>query len=180
MLVHQAAIYWNEQTSDGYKNVREKVNDEIAIVAEHFEDKETVWSKHHVRKLINAYPKRPKVEQVLDMFGDDVSYDAILDLTDSEDDEDDVAVAADNEEISNDEESAGSDVDDVIAVDAISGAVAIDAADDKPSGAIVALAGKQADAVNQNKVQRALQHMERDCYIAEATTTAFIRVASSR
>ena len=95
------------------------------------------------------------------------------------DSEDETAVAADNEEASNEEESAGSDGDDVTEVEAIGDGLATDAADDKTSEAIVALSGQQADAVHQNQVQiaslqgaietikatgqlRMVQHMERE------------------
>ena len=62
LIVREAAIYWNEATSDGYKNMREKVNDEMAIVAEHFAENQIIWNKDYVRKLINKYPKRPAAD----------------------------------------------------------------------------------------------------------------------
>lgn len=131
------------------------------------------------------------MDKVLEHLGDDFSHDAIHDLSDAEEDEEDklegdpcdsedeTAVAADNEEASNEEESAGSDGDDVTAVEAIGDGLATDAADDKTSEAIVALSGQQADAVHQNQVQiaslqgaietikatgqlRMVQHMERE------------------
>ena len=159
LIVREAAMYWNDATSDGYKNVREKVNAEMEIVAEHFADKRIVWDKDHVRKLINAYPPRPRVDKVLEHIEDYNSHDAIHDLSDAEEDEADklegdqcdsegeAAVAADNEEASNEEEGAGSASEDEPAVAADGLATA------ETSEAIVALSGPQAEAMHQNKVQ---------------------------
>ena len=194
LIVREAGIYWNEATSDGHKNMREKVEDEMAIVAEHFAEGQITWNKNYVRKLINKYPPRPRVDNVLEHLGDDFSYDAIHDLSDAEEDEadklegdpcdseDETAVAADNEEASNEEESAGSEGEDVTAVAADNEEARNEeenAADDKTSEAICALSGQQADAVHQNQVQiaslqgaietikatgqlRMVQHIERE------------------
>ena len=168
LIVREAAMYWNDATSDGYKNVREKVNAEMEIVAEHFADKRIVWDKDHVRKLINAYPPRPRVDKVLERIEDYYSRDAIHDLSDAEEDEADklegdqcdsegeAAVAADNGEASNEEESAGSDCEEAVAVAAEIEEARNEeenAADDKTSDAICTLSGKQAEAVHQNQIQ---------------------------
>ena len=46
LIVREAAIYWNEATRDGHKNMREKVNDEMAIVAEHFAESHLGQDSH--------------------------------------------------------------------------------------------------------------------------------------
>jgi len=101
------------------------------------------------------------VDKVLNNIGDDYGHDAIHDLSDAEEDEEDklgaagcesegeTAVAADNED-DGDDATASSDGDDATAVAAVS---ATDAADDKTCVEFVALSKQQADAVHQNKVQ---------------------------
>ena len=119
------------------------------------------------------------------------SHDAIHDLSDVEDDDEnelegdasdseaETAVADDDGEVGDEEKIAGADCDDDTAVEAICDGLATDAADDKPSEVILPLSGQQADAVNLNKVQiaslqaaieaiqesgqiRMVQHMERE------------------
>ena len=101
------------------------------------------------------------MDNVLNNIGDDYGHDAIHDLSDAEEDEEDklaaagcdsegeTAVAADNED-DGDDATASSDGDDATAVAAVS---ATDAADDKTCVEFVALSKQQADAVHQNKVQ---------------------------
>jgi hypothetical protein len=191
LIVREAAIYWNEATSDGHKNMREKVNDEMALVAEHFADGHLVWNKECVRKLINAYPKRLAVDKVLEKVGEDFAHDDIHCLSDVDSDEEDklegdhndsedeTAVAADHASDVDEEESAGSDGDGEPAVAAICDGLTSDADVDNTSDAIGALSGQQADAVLQSQVQisslqgaieaikatgqpRMVQHMERE------------------
>ena len=70
LIVREAAGYWNQATSDGYKNMREKVNEEMAIVKEHWTEGQITWNEQFVRKLINDYPKAKKVDAIIDRLGD--------------------------------------------------------------------------------------------------------------
>ena len=100
LIVREAATYWNQQTTDGYHNMRQKINAEIAEVAEILAEKHIAWTKHYVRRLICKYPPRPKVDRVLNNLGDDFAHDAIHDLSDAEEDEADKleAVACDSKD----------------------------------------------------------------------------------
>ena len=161
LIVREAGRYWNEVTSDGYKNMRERVNDEMAIVAEHFAAGQIEWNKKFVRKLINDYPTNKTVDAVLERVGEDFSYDDVHDMPDAAVDEadklegdgcaseDEAAVAADNEDegASNEDEGAGSDGEDEPAV------AADGFATDETKEASVTLSGPQADAVHQNQVE---------------------------
>ena len=70
LIVREAAGYWNQATSDGYKNMRENVNEDMAIVAEHCADGQIKWNKKFVRTSINDYPKSKKVDAIIDILGE--------------------------------------------------------------------------------------------------------------
>ena len=160
LIVREAALYWNQETSDGYPTMRQKVDAEMAEVVEHFEGGLVSWTKHHVRRLICKYPAHKAVDTVIENLAEDFFHDEIHDL-DAQEDEDDkldadardseceTAVAADKE----DESDASSDGDDVTAVAAECDGLAADAIDDNACEEVVALDGHQAEAVHQNNVE---------------------------
>ena len=51
-IVREAGKYWNEPTSDGCANMREKINRELTAVADAKESGEITWSQYHVKRLI--------------------------------------------------------------------------------------------------------------------------------
>ena len=167
LIVREAATYWNERTTDGYANMREKLNAEMAEVAEDFAEGHIQWNEQYVRGLIRPYPRHKAVDKVLETIGDHFSHDAIHDLSDAEeeeaeadngeaascDSEDEKAAAADHEGDGADEDDCDDDEHET-AVAAMCDDVPTVAADDKTcEDSAKGLCGEHAEALHRNKVQ---------------------------
>ena len=70
LVVREAGTYWNEETSDGYANMRQTVNAEMTAVAELFADGDITWNQTNVRSLICKCPPNRWVDNGLKHMGD--------------------------------------------------------------------------------------------------------------
>ena len=50
LVVREAGTFWNEKTTDGYQNMRQRLNAEMADVAEDFAAGHISWTREYVRK----------------------------------------------------------------------------------------------------------------------------------
>ena len=75
MVVREAGVFWNEETTDGYVNMRAKINDELLPLEEEIKSKRLTWNQEAVRALIPAYRGRKEVDRVLAKVGSDFQYD---------------------------------------------------------------------------------------------------------
>ena len=81
LVCRAAGEYWNEQTTDGFTNMRGKINHELKIVEDEIIDKGLIWCEHDVRRLITPYPANRAVDRILENLGDDFYHDDIHALT---------------------------------------------------------------------------------------------------
>ena len=85
LFVKQPNIETKRQPT-GHLNTRHNINAEIAEVAEHLAAGHIVWNAYYVRRLFCNYPRRPKVDAVVQNLGEDFAHDSIHNLSDVEDD----------------------------------------------------------------------------------------------
>jgi len=76
-ICKEAGIFWNEKTTDGFLTMRQKINVELAAVAEEYETGGLTWCRRDVERLIDPYPPRKKVDAVLAALGEDFYHDAV-------------------------------------------------------------------------------------------------------
>ena len=77
LICREAGIFWNEPTTDGYADMRSKLNHELAAVADEFEAGGLPWCRYSVERLISPYPARPDVDDVLENMGEDFYHDDV-------------------------------------------------------------------------------------------------------
>ena len=77
LVCREAGTLWNEQTTDGYPNMRAKIDAELAAVAEEFASGGLTWCERDVFRLISPYPANKKVDAVLENLGEDFFHDEI-------------------------------------------------------------------------------------------------------
>ena len=169
-IVREAGQFWNEVTTDGFPNMRAKVEAEMADVQENYEAGHIKWNKYDVRRLICKYPIHKHTDKVLDNLGDDYAHDAIHNLSDAEEDDGEqseaevsqsdgeTAVAADCEN----ESEASSDNETAVAA-VCEGPLKHDAATNQMEEDIVPLNATQADCVTQSKLQIAALQASIEC-----------------
>ena len=68
-IVREAAIFWAE------RDMRAKINAAVADVREEVRAGRLKWTYDSVRRLLRPYPKRGKVDRVLEKIGDDAGAD---------------------------------------------------------------------------------------------------------
>ena len=159
-IVREAAKFWNEVTTDGFPNMRAKVDAEMADVLENYEAGHIKWNQYYVRRLINEYPIHRRIDNVLENLGDDNAHDCVHNLSDAEEDDGEeseaavseidgeTAVAADCEN----ESAASSDNETAVAA-VCEGPLKNDVATNKMEEDIVPLDATQADGVTQSQLQ---------------------------
>ena len=69
LICREAGTFWNEETTDKYANMREKINAELAAVEEEFRNGGLKWTLRDVKRLICPYPPNRKVDRVLKQLG---------------------------------------------------------------------------------------------------------------
>ena len=77
LICREAAQFWSEPTSDGFANMREKINYELSAVEDELKSGSLRWCKQSVERLIVAYPKRKEVDAILERIGEHASVDAV-------------------------------------------------------------------------------------------------------
>ena len=109
MVCREAGVYWNEETTDNFPSMRPKIDVELAEVVDEFGTGGISWCEKDVKRLITAYPKRPKVDKILERLGQDFYHDEIHTLenhvegeTDAERDQEAMDLSSD-ENIGDDE-----------------------------------------------------------------------------
>ena len=80
LVCREAGIFWNEETTDHYPNMRAKIDAELAAVAEEWEAGRLTWNHRVVRRLIAPYPVNKQVDRVLAKLGEDFGCDGLEEL----------------------------------------------------------------------------------------------------
>ena len=81
----EAAIFWNEPTSDGFSNMRSKIDVELAAVAEEVAENALKFCKEDITRLIAPYPAHRRVDSILEKVGEDYFHDEVHALCDGSD-----------------------------------------------------------------------------------------------
>ena len=68
-VCREAGVLWNEPTTEGYPNMRAKINAEVACIEEEFNSGGLTWCESDVKLLISPYPAHERIDKVLDKFG---------------------------------------------------------------------------------------------------------------
>ena len=158
-ICREAATFWNEATTDGYVNMRAKLDAELTAVADEVASGALKWRRRDVERLVSPYPKSRTADKILERLGDDYYHDDVH--RDAEDE--DPAVADAMEDASN-----KSDVSDTTTAEsddpaAHCAAVAGDAGT-TVVGTEVALSAEQSDAVDSLEMtMTALRESIADC-----------------
>jgi hypothetical protein len=110
-ICREAGVYWNEQTTDKFATMRQRIDVELAAVADEFHSKRLTWCPRDVKRLIGAYPANKKVDRVLETLGDEFYHDDVHCLANGDDDTavaegGDDAISASSEENDEDDEPA--------------------------------------------------------------------------
>ena len=84
VVCREAGHFWREQTTDGYPSMRPKLDATLADVEEEFRSNGLEWGRKGVKRLIQPYPPREKVDRVLANLGEDYYLDAIHHIEDGE------------------------------------------------------------------------------------------------
>ena len=168
-ICREAGVFWNEPTTDGYANMRAKVDAQLTAVAEEFNDGSLPWTQRDVRRLICPYPRHSKVDKILENIGDEFYHDEVHDLV--EDGDEDEAENDDPEVQSEEDESEEDDGD--VEWDP---AVAADTAVADPAiGAVNVV--DTAEAFSQNEGAPQLSAAQADHY--HATRASIAAISSS-
>ena len=129
-ICREAGKFWNEPTTDRYANVREKINTELAAVAEEFTSGGLTWCQRDVKRLICPYPAHRKIDKILANLGEDFSHDDIHNNLEAEEDDEEpeeiekeLETISDEEDLEDDEEIetavAAKDIPAVVTVDRV-------------------------------------------------------------
>ena len=105
MICREAGTFWNEQTTDGFPSMRQKIDVELAAVADEFQSQGITWCERDVMRLITPYPSHRKVDKVLNAVGDNFYHDDIHCLVDA-------SAVAEGPDEARDSSSDGDDDDD--------------------------------------------------------------------
>lgn len=87
LICREAAGYWHEETTDHYATMRQKLDAELAAVAEEYSSGGLTWCLRDVQRLICPYPCHRKVDKILNNVGDDYYRDEIENLKDVSDED---------------------------------------------------------------------------------------------
>jgi len=80
LICREAAVFWNEETTDGQVNMRCRVDNELATVAEEIRSGRLTWCQSDVQRLLTPYPSHKEVDRVLQALGEDFYHDELQDL----------------------------------------------------------------------------------------------------
>jgi len=143
LICREAGTFWNEPTTDGYQNMRPKIDGELAAVAEEYETGGLLWTSQDIKGLIMPYPPN-KCDRVLSNLGADFYHDELHELEDE-----DTAAAEEGDN----ERGAPSDTSTDVDEERVSAAVPENVGAIVPTAAAEhtnePLCGAQADAVHQ-------------------------------
>ena len=56
LICREAAVFWHEETSDGYTSMRARIDSELAAVADEIATGGITWSYRDVGRLMTPYP----------------------------------------------------------------------------------------------------------------------------
>ena len=138
-VCREAGVFWNERTTDGFANMRQKMDRELAAVAG--EAAEMPMNQRSMDRLITPYPKRKEADKILEALGEDFSHDAIHDDTPENKGDSDGETASEDEPVENASEQPGDHVHAAVAGDEVENA---DGEGDADIGA-VALTAEQSE-----------------------------------
>ena len=82
LICREAGVLWNERTTDGYANMRAKIDAELQDLKEEFESGGLTWCERDVKRLITPYPRHDKHDKVLERLGEDFYHDSVHRLSD--------------------------------------------------------------------------------------------------
>ena len=151
LVCREAGVFWREQTTDGYASMRQKIDDELAAVADEFASGGITWCERDVKRLITPYPCHRKVDRVLKNLGEDFYHDDIHCLTAG----DDGTADAEGDQEATDSSSNEGDGDDDGTADAEGDQEATDSAVAGESAEPDLLSAEEADAVHNVKATMA-------------------------
>ena len=77
IICREAGVLWNETTTDGYPNMRAKINAELQELKEEFDSGGLTWCEADVLRLITKYPVHDKIDRVLENLGEDFRHDSL-------------------------------------------------------------------------------------------------------
>ena len=104
-VCREAGVFWNEETTDKYPNMRAKINVELAAVAGEVASGGLRWCQGDVLRLITPYPTNKKVDQILEALAEDFYHDDVHALTNG----DDATAVADSDQGASDSSTDGDD-----------------------------------------------------------------------
>jgi hypothetical protein len=150
LLCREAATFWNEETTDGYKSMRPRINFELAAVAEEHQSGGLQWCERDVKNLITPYTPRKDADRVLANLGEDFYYDALHhdELSDADDD---TAVAAGEASDETDDDADAGHVGSAVAEHAVAD---VDDVDVTGVELVHHLSAAQSDKVHQVQVTK--------------------------
>ena len=64
-------MLWNEPTTNGYANMRAKIDAELQDLKDEFDSGGLTWCERDVKRVITPYPKHEKHDKVLERLGED-------------------------------------------------------------------------------------------------------------
>ena len=162
LIIREAGVFWREETTcKKYKSMRPKIKAELGELKEEVDRGRLTWSKKSVKRLILPYPRRDKVDKVLNALEDDFYHDDIHNL-DGVAEEEPAVAEEDGGESSGSSDEAESDDDEPDGLTAVADDCTT-ASDDviasaSASADILLLSDKQADeAQNMHTTMSALE-----------------------
>ena len=75
-ICREAGVLRNEPTTDGYANMRAKIDAELETLKEEFESGRLTWCERDAKRLINPYPKHDRIDRVLPNLREDFQHDS--------------------------------------------------------------------------------------------------------
>jgi hypothetical protein len=109
LICREAGLFWNEATTDGYVNMRERINAELAAVTKEVNSGGLSWCRRNVERLITPYPARHAIDAMIARLGEDFYHDAVHNLDEEEEEQANITAVA--EEGGNAKDDASSDED---------------------------------------------------------------------
>ena len=79
-ICREAGVLWNERTTDGYANMRAKIDAELQDLKEEFDSGGLTWCERNVKRLITPYPAHGMHDKVLERLGEDFYHDSVHSL----------------------------------------------------------------------------------------------------
>ena len=80
LVCREAGDFWNEETKDGYPNMRARIDAALAAVADELDTGGITWNFKDVKRLILPYRPRKEIDAMLARLGEDYHHDAIAEL----------------------------------------------------------------------------------------------------